>query len=225
MDEKVTEWCEEMRAATRAEAARNRKRKAEQELENSRQAASARAEARARPASASASNAPIRRPATANFIGIAEQARQAAIAKDAYRAGRRVAPPLPPPIVDRVVNRRLAENNPDAFLRECFFDEHGRDTGDEPVALSSLCPADRAHLHQAASSLRLFHETTVTSVMVLGSGKNRLGAQMVKELNRQAGWPPAPYTPNLGLQTGDGEEDAEEEDDEENNEEWDITGE
>jgi hypothetical protein len=230
MDEKVTEWCEEMLAATRAGAAVNRKRKAELELENMRQAASP----RARAAAASASSAPLGRPAILNFIGVAEQARQAAIAKDAYGAGRRVAPPPPPPRPGRVVNHRLAQNNPDAFLRECFFDEHGRDTGDEPVALPNLCPADRAHIHQAASSLRLFHETTVTNVMVLGSGKHRLGAQMVKELNRQAGWPLAPYTPNFGPQTGDDEEedegedeeeDEEDEAEEENDDEWDITGE
>jgi hypothetical protein len=228
MDKKITEWCEEMLAATRVEAAGNRKRKAEQELENSRQAASARAGA----AAASASNAPIGRPAMLNFIGVAEQARQAAIAKDAYQAGRRVAPPPPPPRPGRIVNRRLAQDNPGAFLRACFFDEDGNDTSDEPVALPNLCPADRAHIHQAASSLRLFHETTVTSVMVLGSGKNRLGA----------------YTPNFGPQTGDdeeedGEEDAEDEEfeqdgedgedeedeedeaEEENDDEWDITGE
>jgi hypothetical protein len=226
MDEKVTEWHEEMLAATRAEAAGNRKRKAAEELENLRQAA--------RAAAASTSNAPLRRPAIANFIGIAEQARQAAIAKDAYRAGRRVAPPPPPPRGGRVVNRRLAESNPEAFLRECFFDENGNDTNDEPVTLPNLHPADRAHLHQEADDLDLFHETTVTSVMVLGSGENRLGGQMVKELNRQAGFPLEPYTPNFGLQTGEDEEEdeedeeeeeEEEEEDEENDDEWDITGE
>ena len=74
MDEKIAEWCEEMLAATKAEAAGNRKRKAEQELENSRPAATA----RARAAAASASNAPIGRPAMLNFRGATKQARQAA---------------------------------------------------------------------------------------------------------------------------------------------------
>jgi hypothetical protein len=183
MDEKVNEWCEEMLAATRAEAAGNRKRKAAEELENLRQASSARAAARTRPAAASASNASIRRLVIANFIGIAEQARQAAIAKDAYRAGRRVAPPPPPPRPGRVVDRRMAQNYHKRFLLECFFDDHGNDTSDEPLALPNLAPADRAHLHQEAGDLNLFHESTVTGVMILGSGRNRLGAQMVKELN------------------------------------------
>jgi hypothetical protein len=218
-------------AAIEARDPLNRKRKADQELENLRQAASARtaaasgfmaqAKARAKPAAANTTSAPPGRASVLGmFVGIAEQARQAAIAKDAYRTGRRVPPAPPPPRRDRVVNRRLAQNNPGAFLRECFFDGQGRDTGDEPVALPNLGPADRAHLHQAASSLRLFHETTITDVLVLGSGRNTLGAQMVKELNRQAGWPPVPYTPpNFGQQTGEDDEENEG-----NNEEWDVTG-
>jgi hypothetical protein len=60
--------------------------------------------------------------------------------------------------------------------------------------------------------LKLFHETTVTSVMVIGSGKNYQRQQRLTELNRAAGWPPVPlvpYVPDI-----DGEEEDEEDEDE-----------
>lgn len=115
-----------------------------------------------------------------------------------------------------------------------------------PLELERLGSSERCQLHEAAESLRLYHETTVTSVMVIGSGKNMQGQQRLKLLNRAAGWPPLPYQPDF-----DNEEEEEESEDfseepseavdgnvnsdadnessenpeeEEDEQEWDITG-
>lgn len=117
-----------------------------------------------------------------------------------------------PPRKERIINRRMAENNPDKFLRDAFFDEHGKDVGYPLVELKNLCSADRAHLHEACDHLRLSDETTVTSVMVIGSGKNKQGQQRVKDLNRAAGWPPAPYFPTIDNEDEEGEDADENED-------------
>ena len=86
-----------------------------------------------------------------------------------------------------VVRIRLAENDPEKFIREAFYDENGLDAGYRPVELSGLHDANRAHLHQAAGS-RLFHETSITNIMIIGSKRNNLAQQRLKQIDRQAGW-------------------------------------
>jgi hypothetical protein len=153
--------------------------------------------------------------------------------------------PKTPPRRECVLNRRIAENNPDQYLRDAFFDEDENDMGHPPVESKNLCPASRAHLHQACDDLGLFHETTVTSVMVIGSGKNTQGQQKLKELNRAAGWPPVPYVSGVdneveneeeeeqseedseveeGSTSSDGDSESSEGSEEEEEQEWDITG-
>lgn len=145
----------------------------------------------------------------------------------------------PPTGEKRVIDRKLAGKDPKKFLRDAFFDEHGKDAGWEPVELKGLDSWERCQLHQAAGSLKLYHETTVTSVMIIGSGKNTQGQKRLKELDRAAGWPPEPYVPNIdaeedengeeseqeGEVTDDNEDsDPDEEREEEEPAEWDITG-
>lgn len=47
--------------------------------------------------------------------------------------------------------------------------------------------ADTAHLHEAADVVGLFHKTSVSNIMVTGSGKNNLVARKLHELNRLGG--------------------------------------
>lgn len=141
---------------------------------------------------------------------------------------------------------KLAEDDPERFLRELFYDEDGNDEGGPPVVLNNLDAGYRQGLHAAAK--RLFHETSITNRMVIGSSKNNLGQQMVREINRAAGWPREPYQPRLNSQhqkrkradeedDDDGEDEDQDEDEEhgddgepssdeadEHGGSWDITG-
>jgi hypothetical protein len=150
------------------------------------------------------------------------------------------------PRKERVIDKQMAKKNPEKFLRDAFLNEYGKDAGWGPVELERLDSWERCQVHQAAESLRLYHETTVTSVMVIGSGKNMQGQHRLKELNRAAGWrPPVRYVPDFdndeeeeksefseedseGVDeniNSEGDNDSSEEpDEEEDEEEWDITG-
>ena len=151
------------------------------------------------------------------------------------------------PRKERVIDKQMAKKNPEKFLRDAFLNEYGKDAGWGPVELERLGSSERCQLHEAAESLRLYHETTVTSVMVIGSGKTMQGQQRLKELNRASGWrPPVPYVPDFdndeeeekseefseedseGVDeniNSEGDNDSSEEPDEEEDEqEWDITG-
>jgi hypothetical protein len=149
------------------------------------------------------------------------------------------------PRKERVIDKQIAKKNPEKFLRDAFLNEYGKDAGWGPVELERLDSWERCQVHQAAESLRLYHETTVTSVMVIGSGKNMQGQQRLKELNRAAGWPPVPYVPDFdndeeqeereefsedsegadGNISSEGDNDScEKPDEEEDDQEWDITG-
>jgi hypothetical protein len=80
---------------------------------------------------------------------------------------------------NRVVSKRLAKSNPDKFLRDTFFDGHGNDEGGPPVTLENLIRADRAHLHQAASDYRLFHETSITKLWLSDRRRMRLTSSLL----------------------------------------------
>lgn len=128
----------------------------------------------------------------------------------------------------RIVNERMASRNPSKFLTEAFIDENGRDAGYPPFDLSHLIPADRAHLQNAADDLNLWYETTVTSVMVIGSSKNLLAFELHKGTNNTAGWPPERYSPHFESSdedAGDNEADEDEEAGDEPDHERDISGE
>ncbi|CZR63728.1 uncharacterized protein PAC_13625 [Phialocephala subalpina] len=120
-------------------------------------------------------------------------------------AARPIAVARPPTSVTTrpvgfVINRRLAETDPTAFLIGAFFNDEGNDAGYPPIALDRLIGANRSHLHQA-------------SLNELNVGNNSI-------LN--------PPVPDVRLQAHDDDDDeAEEEEDEQEDEdeyEWDITG-
>ncbi len=146
---------------------------------------------------------------------------------------------------EREIDKRVTKKNPEKFLRDAFFDEHGKDAGWGPVELERLSSWERCQLHQAAESLGLHHETTVTRVMVIGLGKNMQGQQRLQELERTAGWAPVPYIPNFdeeeeeereefcedASEAADGNtssdevnQSSEEPTEEDDEQEWDVTG-
>lgn len=141
------------------------------------------------------------------------------------------------------MGKRLARDCPNTFL-QAFFDKKGRDTNATPVELQNLADANRAHLHIAAGSLRLYHETAITAmgpILVIGSGKNGLGQRRVQKLNKafDRQFPTSQLLAeieyhrtggryNLNRDVEDGE-DEEEDSDEDSDEEieskyWDIYG-
>ena len=150
------------------------------------------------------------------------------------------------PRKERVIVKQMAKKNPEQFLRDAFFDEYGKDAGWGPVELERLSSWERCQMHQAAESLGLHHETTVSSVMVIGSGKNKQGQQRLKELNRAAGGRPIPNVPDFdsdeeeeeseefseedseeadgSISTDEDNQSSKEPDEEEDDQEWDITG-
>ncbi|KAE9365177.1 hypothetical protein N431DRAFT_430685 [Stipitochalara longipes BDJ] len=83
-----------------------------------------------------------------------------------------------------VINKRIAETDPEKFLRDAFFDKHGNDGDYRPTMLENLSAASKSLLHKAAHKLGLFHETSNEGIMVFGSGKNQYGQNLIKFLNR-----------------------------------------
>ncbi|KAF8853842.1 hypothetical protein BDZ45DRAFT_748094 [Acephala macrosclerotiorum] len=111
------------------------------------------------------------------FRGFSSRGSEIHATKARLRSNTRPVSSVNPRPVGLVVNRRLTENNHRAFLLEAFFDNEGLDAGYPPLELARPDSWERCQLHQAASSQRLYHETTITNLMVLGSGRNRLGRQ------------------------------------------------
>ncbi|KAF4626032.1 hypothetical protein G7Y89_g12133 [Cudoniella acicularis] len=78
----------------------------------------------------------------------------------------------------------LAVQKPKALLKYIFFDENGNDWGAEPVALIDAGEDARRELFIAAGDL--YMRKTVSNDLVIGSGKNKLGKEMYKKLNKMA---------------------------------------
>ncbi|RAL60012.1 hypothetical protein DID88_000638 [Monilinia fructigena] len=86
-----------------------------------------------------------------------------------------------------IVDTEIKKEEPRTFLFELFCDLDGEDEGGPPIELGDLILADRANLHEAARILGLFHKTSISNVLVIGSGKNDLAARKLHELNRPGG--------------------------------------
>lgn len=126
---------------------------------------------------------------------------------------------------NRVVSKRQAEDDPEQFLLDMFYDSDGRDGGAPPVTLKNVEAGYRCDLHQAAGDLGLYHKTAMGNVMVLGSGKNHLGLRLYNDLNRAFRWPPKHCEPQSSDEDDEEDEDDSEDEDEDHNDgPWDITG-
>ena len=84
---------------------------------------------------------------------------------------------------ERVASKRLAEDDPEQFLRDMFYDTDGVNDGAPPEKFEAGCG-----LHQGVTSMRLFHQTVMDDVIVLGSRKNDLGQELHDRLSRAFGW-------------------------------------
>lgn len=104
--------------------------------------------------------------------------------------------------------RRIAEDHPEQFLRIAIFDEDGRDAGYPPIELPNMAAGSRCGLHQACGKPGLFHETSIGEVMVIGSGKNKLGEQRLAEINRFHGWTGESYVPHIDTDSDEETEDT-----------------
>lgn len=85
---------------------------------------------------------------------------------------------------NRVINKRLVQDDPQTFLVQLFYNEHGEDEGGPPIGLKIRSPGIRAYLHNAADTLGLFHATSLSGIMVIGSYRNNLATRKLSLLDR-----------------------------------------
>ncbi|KAJ8064104.1 hypothetical protein OCU04_007939 [Sclerotinia nivalis] len=109
---------------------------------------------------------------------------------------------------------RLAKNDPNTFLYELFCNENGDDEGGPPIELEGLDGGYRAGLHHAAIMFGLFHSTSVSDIMVIGSKKNNLAAERLKALNLEARWPGQPSHASSGTRKRRAQDEDEDQDEE-----------
>lgn len=107
---------------------------------------------------------------------------------------------------NRIINRRLAGNNPDSFLFELFCNEYGEDEGGPPIELKNMGARYRFALHRYADAYGLYHVTSASGIMVIGSRKNSLADERLRALNLETHRKHGPTVSRRKRRVGDEDE-------------------